>query len=90
MFGGKEERVRFWWHEDYAGAFYDRFGTDTVVQQEENGFTASVSVVVSPLFHSFLMGFGDGVKILSPEWVKEDYCRHARRALANYREEEMQ
>jgi predicted DNA-binding transcriptional regulator YafY len=87
MFGGKEERVSIWWQEELAGVFYDRFGTDCVVQKSENGgFISSLSVMVSPVFYSFLMGFGDKVKILSPEWVKEEFVALAENALKPYQE----
>lgn len=86
MFGGKEERVSIWWSEELAGVFYDRFGTDRVVQKSEGGFVSSLSVMVSPVFYSFLMGFGSKVKILSPEWVKEEFISLAESALKPYQE----
>lgn len=86
MYGGKEERVSLWWKEELAGVFYDRFGTDRVVQKSEGGFTSSLSVMVSPMFYSYLMGFGDKVKILSPEWVKEEFIALAESALKPYKE----
>ncbi len=87
MFGGKEERVSVWWHESLAGVFFDRFGTERVVRKSENGFISSLSLMVSPVFYSFLMGFGDRVKILSPEWVKDEFIALAESALKSYKEE---
>ena len=90
MYGGKEERVTLWWRESLSGVFYDRFGNDQVVRKAENGFISSHRLMVSPVFYSFLMGFGGDVKILSPDWVQKEFCDLARKSLSPYESEEKQ
>lgn len=90
MYGGKEERVTLWWRESLSGVFYDRFGNDRVVRKAENGFISSHRLMVSPVFYSFLMGFGSDVKILSPEWVQKEFCDLARKSLSSYESEKNQ
>ncbi len=90
MYGGKEERVTLWWRESLSGVFYDRFGNDQVVRKAENGFISSHRLMVSPVFYSFLMGFGSDVKILSPEWVQKEFCDLARKSLSPYESEKNQ
>ncbi len=88
MYGGKEERVTLWWHNSLSGVFYDRFGKEIAVRKENDGFISSHRLMVSPLFYSFLMGFGGNVKILSPEWVQKEFCDLARKSLSPYESEE--
>ena len=84
MFGGREERVTLRWDKSLSGVFYDRFGKEIPVRRDKDGFISSHSVMVSPVFYSFLMGFGNGVEILSPAWVREEFCGLARKILDVY------
>ncbi|MBQ3074605.1 MAG: WYL domain-containing protein [Clostridia bacterium] len=88
MYGGAEERVTLWWSDSLSGVFYDRFGKDVAVRKDKDGFISSHRLMVSPVFYSFLMGFGGNVKILSPQWVREEFCDLARKSLAPYESEE--
>ena len=88
MFGGKEERVTLWWDNSLAGVFYDRFGKDATLRKVEDGFLSSHSVLVSPVFYSFLMSFGDRVRIVKPDWVRKDFCTHTENILSSYHKEE--
>lgn len=86
MFNGREERVTVRCADEVAGVFFDRFGSDLVTRTTPGGFETTLSVVVSPLFYSWLMGFGNKVKILSPQSVQDDFCKLARSVLENYSE----
>ncbi len=88
MFGGKEERVSIWWHESLAGVFYDRFGKDSAVRKEKDGFISSHRIMLSPVFYSFLMGFGDRVRILSPESAVQGLLLLAEKTISAYTEKE--
>ncbi len=88
MFGGTEERVSLWCHESLSGVFFDRFGSTLVTRSAPDGFEATVSVVVSPMFFSWLASFGDRVRILSPHRVRATYLDHLRGILDCYQEEE--
>ena len=88
MYGGKEERVTLRWNNSLSGVFYDRFGKDQTVRKDGDGFISSHRLMVSPVFYSFLMGFGSDVKILSPQWVQKEFCDLARKSLALYEREE--
>ena len=84
MFGGKEERVTLWWDDSLSGVFFDRFGKESAVRKEKGGFISSHRIMTSPVFYSFLMGFGDRVKILSPESAVNEFCDLAKKALSSY------
>ncbi len=88
MYGGTEERVTLWWRDSLSGVFYDRFGKEVAVRKADGGFISSHKLMVSPVFYSFLMGFGGDVKILSPRWVQKEFCDLARKSLAPYESEE--
>ena len=74
MFTGELQKVRLRFENHLVGAVIDRFGSDTMIlSSDENHFTVSVDVAVSPQFFAWVFGFGTAVEILSPENVREDY-----------------
>ena len=63
----------------------DRFGKDTMLFPDgEEHFVFTVEVAVSPLFLSWVMGFGDKAMILYPQSVVEECKKMARRILEQY------
>lgn len=74
MFGGKTESVTLDCAEDMAGAVIDRFGSDvTLTQGGDLDFRAYVKVQISPRFFGWVMGFGDKMKISSPDYAVEEF-----------------
>lgn len=74
MFGGEEVKVRLMFSNDLVGVVVDRFGKDIAVYKvNENSFLTDVSVNLSTQFYGWLFGLGAGVKIVSPQWVAEEY-----------------
>lgn len=87
MFGGKEESIMFEASNDLAGVFLDRFGTDLFLMANpanSKTFLVRVAVNVSPQFYGWLFGLGKKVKILSPDYVIEDFKKAAAEILSNY------
>ena len=67
MFGGKPEGVILRCEASLAGVIIDRFGTDlTLVPDGEGWFRIHVKVVPSPIFYSWVLGFGGAMRIISP------------------------
>ena len=64
----------------------DRFGKDTMLIPEPDGehFTFVVKVAVSPMFLSWVIGFGNKAKILYPASVAEQCRQMCLEALAQY------
>ncbi|MBP5289184.1 MAG: WYL domain-containing protein, partial [Clostridia bacterium] len=79
--GGREESVTLWCREDLAGVFFDRFGSNLVTRKAEGGFETTLQVMVSPPFLSWLMTFGDRVRIIAPDRVREELTSLAREVL---------
>jgi predicted DNA-binding transcriptional regulator YafY len=85
MFGGEEETVRMRFANHLIGVVVDRFGRDVFISREdEDHFSVSVKVAVSPHFLSWVFGFGDEAGILSPEHVIEQFRRQAALSLSQY------
>lgn len=81
MFGGREESVTLRCAEDLAGVFFDRFGDSLVTRRYDGFFETTLHVQISPVFLSWLMTFGERVKILEPESVRQNYIDLARQCL---------
>ncbi len=70
MFSGESTQVKLRFHRDLANAVIDRFGRDTMlIPDGEDHFVFTVRVAVSPLFLSWVIGFGDHAQILYPQSV---------------------
>lgn len=79
MFSGETVQVRLRFHNRLAGVVFDRFGSDTMLIPDGKAhFTFTAEVAVSPLFLSWVVGFGKDARILHPRSVIEqcrDLCR---------------
>lgn len=74
MFTGEEQTVRLRFANHLVGSVIDRFGRDTmIISSDDEHFTISVDVAVSPKFYAWLFGFGTEVEILSPESLRANY-----------------
>ena len=70
MYYGDQVTVKMRFHKDLCNVVMDRFGRDTMlIPDGEDHFNFTVSVAVSPMFLSWVMGFGKKAKILYPQSV---------------------
>ena len=75
MYAGDAVAVKLRFHKDLTNVVMDRFGRDTMlIPDGEDHFTFVVKVAVSPMFLSWVIGFGTKAKILHPQSVI-DRCR---------------
>ena len=88
MFGGKSEHVSFKAMNQLLEAFIDRFGTRGAIYSSDgdNHFIARVKVNVSQQLYGWICGLGNQVKILSPEWVVDDFKEHLDKMRSMYEE----
>ena len=85
MFAGDRVQVKLRFHRELSNVVIDRFGTETMlIPDGEEHFVFTVEVAVSPLFLSWVMGFGDKAQILYPQSVIEECKKMARRILTQY------
>lgn len=72
MFAGEERSVALLIRKDLVGVAIDRFGKDIIIiPYDEDHFKTMVDVAVSPQFFGWVMSFGTGIKVISPEDVVE-------------------
>ena len=85
MFAGDAVDVKLRFHRSLTNAVMDRFGHETMfIPDGEEHFVFTVRVAVSPMFLSWLIGFGNKAKILHPQSVIEAYKDLCREALDQY------
>lgn len=74
MFSGADAVVTLRCREGLAGVVLDRFGQEAMlIPGDDETFTVTVTVVVSPQFWGWLFGLGSGVELLSPAWAVEEF-----------------
>lgn len=87
MFSGDSATVKLRFHRSLINAVIDRFGRETMlIPDGEEHFVFTVNVAVSPMFLSWVIGFGSKARILYPESVVEAAKAMCREALAQYDE----
>ena len=75
MYSGEASSVKLRFHRSLTNVVIDRFGHDIMlIPDGEDHFTFLVDVAVSPMFLSWVIGFGDKAKIVYPQHVV-DACR---------------
>ena len=75
MFSGEAVDVKMRFHRSLVNVVVDRFGRETMlIPDGDEHFVFTTRVSVSPLFLSWLVGFGKKAKVLFPESVAQQ-CR---------------
>ena len=85
MFAGDATSVKLRFHRELTNVVVDRFGRDTMlIPDGEDHFVFTVKVAVSPMFLSWVIGFGQKAKILHPQSVIDDCRELCRQAMEQY------
>jgi predicted DNA-binding transcriptional regulator YafY len=72
MFSGKEESVKLQFDSSLINVVIDRFGKNvTICDRQENCFCIITNVIVSDTFLGWISIFGNKVKIISPDSLRE-------------------
>ena len=75
MYSGDALDVKMRFHRSLLNVVIDRFGKDTMlIPDGEDYFNFTVKVAISPMFLSWIIGFGAKAKILHPQSVA-DACK---------------
>ena len=75
MYAGDATTVKLRFHRELTNVVIDRFGRDTMlIPDGEDHFVFTIDVAVSPMFLSWVIGFGKKAKILYPQSVI-DRCK---------------
>ena len=85
MYSGEETAVKLRFHRDLVNVVIDRFGRDTMlIPDGDEHFVFTVNVAVSPMFLSWVIGFGAKAKVLHPQSVVDACKAMCQEALAQY------
>ena len=84
MYSGDVTDVKLRFHNSLLNVVIDRFGKDIMFVPDGEYFNVTVKVAVSPMFLSWVMGFGSNAKILHPKSVAEALCDLCREAMNQY------
>ena len=85
MYSGDTITVKMRFHRSLINVVVDRFGKDIMlIPDGEEHFTFTVPVAVSPMFLSWVVGFGNKAKILYPESVIQQYKALCLESLSQY------
>ena len=85
MFYGETTTVKLRFHRSLTNVVMDRFGRETMlIPDGEEHFVFTVNVAVSPMFLSWVIGFGSKAKILYPESVIDDCRELCRQTMDQY------
>lgn len=88
MYSGTDAQVKLRCREELAGVVLDRFGQQTMLVPDGEGyFTVTVTAVVSPQFWGWLFGLGDGVELVSPQWAAQEYVQRLEQVKSRYQSE---
>ena len=85
MFSGDAVDVKLRFHNSLLNVVIDRFGKETMlIPDGAEYFNFTVRVAVSPMFLSWVMGFGSKAKILYPQSVADELCNLCQEAMSQY------
>lgn len=85
MFSGDAVQVKLRFHKSLTNVVMDRFGRDTMlIPDGSEHFVFTVKVAVSPMFLSWVIGFGEKAKIIHPHSVIDQCRQMCLEALAQY------
>lgn len=85
MFAGDALDVKLRFHKTLLNVVIDRFGRETMlIPDGEDWFNFTVKVAVSPMFLSWVIGFGDKAQILYPQSVIDECKALCRQATSRY------
>lgn len=85
MFHGDEITVKLRFHKELINVVIDRFGTSTMlIPDGPDHFNFTVSVAVSPMFLSWVIGFGEMAQILYPQSVIDECKALCQKAMNHY------
>ena len=85
MYAGDTVAVKLRFHRSLLNVVIDRFGKDTMlIPDGEEHFNFTVNVAVSPMFLSWVIGFGSKAQILYPASVAEQCRKLCLEAMSQY------
>ncbi len=84
MYSGDPVTIKMRFHRDLCNVVLDRFGRNTMlIPDGEEHFTFTAAIAVSPMFLSWVIGFGKKAQILYPQSVIDQCKQLCQDAMSN-------
>jgi len=84
MFGGEEMPITMKFRPDLIGVFIDRFGKDITLTKKGDWLKTRVHVRVSPSFFAWVFQLGDGIKLVGPSKIVDEYTEYLKKIISLY------
>lgn len=85
MYSGEKANVKLRFHKSLINVVIDRFGKETMlIPDGDDYFNFTVNVAVSPMFLSWVIGFGNKAQILYPQSVVDKCKQLCRETMEQY------
>ena len=86
MFAGDSVNVKMRFHKSLLNVVIDRFGKDIMlIPENEDYFNFTAKIAVSPMFLSWVIGFGNKATVLYPPQVVQQCKQLCEESLSQYR-----
>ncbi len=85
MYKGEPQTITCEFAQEMSNAVLDQFGTNYIVKDVgEDTFTISISTAITPTLISWIMQYGNKVKVIGPEELKEKLVETAKGVIEQY------
>ena len=85
MFSGETVKVELRVRNDLASVIIDRFGNNiNVYKSDDTHFKFFTEIQCSDMFFSWISGFGDGIELVSPKNLRDDYKKYISKIMKMY------
>lgn len=85
MYRGKVERVHFIGEKGIVDAVFDKFGESVkIYEHDADTISFTVDVQVSSPFLAWVIGFGESLKVTSPQSVIDELKERIKASMRNY------
>ncbi len=88
MYSGQVADIKFWCHKDITQPVLDRFGEDIfITSATDEGFNFKIKAVLSDALVTWIMNYGEKLRVIKPDSLIEMIKVRAQKVLENYKDE---
>ena len=88
MYSGEVREIKLWCHKDISEPVLDRFGENIFITDvTDDGFCFKIKAVLSEALVTWIMNYGQNLKVIKPDDLIERLKNRARTVLENYKDE---
>ncbi len=86
MFSGNTKQITLEFNISMVDVMHDKFGGDISIVKKNDMYFFTTDVAVSKQFYGYILGLGDGIKIISPKNIVDDFKNYVSKILNLYDE----